>query len=79
MKEQPIVEIRGDIVERARRPYPQEPIRTADAIHLASALAIRETVGPLSILSLDTRVRRSAFELGFPLVPAMGDSIHEPG
>jgi len=32
-----------------------------------------------SILSLDTRVRRSALELGFPLVPAMDDSIHEPG
>ena len=73
-----IVELDDEVLERARRPFPQEPIRTLDAIHLASALAIRETVGPLSILSLDTRVRRSAFELGFPLVPAMGDSIHEP-
>ena len=74
-----IVEIRGEIVERARRPFPQEPIRTLDAIHLASALAIRETVGPVSLLTLDARVRRSAYELGFPCVPAMGDSIHEPG
>jgi predicted nucleic acid-binding protein len=29
------------IVERARHPLPAEPIRTLDAIHLASALAVR--------------------------------------
>ena len=74
-----VVELDDEILERARRPFPQEPIRTLDAIHLASALAIRETVGPVSLLTLDARVRRSAYELGFPCVPAMGDSIHEPG
>ena len=31
-----------DIVDRARRPFPLEPIRALDAIHLASALAVHK-------------------------------------
>jgi predicted nucleic acid-binding protein len=34
----------ADIVDRARRPFPMEPIRALDAIHLASALAVRSAV-----------------------------------
>ena len=29
-----------DIIDRARNPFPGEPVRTLDAIHLASALAV---------------------------------------
>ena len=59
-----------EIVERARRPFPREPIRTLDAIHLATALATRGLVTELQLLSLDERIRRNAADLGFEVVPA---------
>ena len=58
-----------EIVERARRSFPREPIRTLDAIHLATALITRDLVTELQLLSLDERIRRSAADLGFEIVP----------
>ena len=58
-----------EIVERARRPFPAEPIRTLDAIHLATALLARSLVGELAVLSLDERIRRGAGQVGLPLLP----------
>lgn len=59
-----------EVVERARRSFPREPIRTLDAIHLATALITRDLVTELQLLSLDERIRRSAADLGFEIVPA---------
>jgi predicted nucleic acid-binding protein len=59
-----------EIVERARRPFPAEPLRTLDAIHVASALTARKAVSDLTVLSLDDRVRKAAHRLGFPLAPS---------
>ncbi len=59
-----------DVVERARRPFPLEPIRTLDALHVASALVARDAVPGLAILTLDDRIRAVARQLGFDLVPA---------
>jgi predicted nucleic acid-binding protein len=64
-----ILGIEEDVVERARRPFPLEPIRTLDAIHLASALVARRAVPGLTMLSLDARVRRAAHHIGIPLAP----------
>jgi predicted nucleic acid-binding protein len=61
--------ISTEIVERARRPFPAEPIRTLDAIHLASALAARSAVPGIDLLSLDHRIRDSGKQLGFRIVP----------
>ena len=58
-----------EIVERARRPFPVEPVRTLDAIHLASALTVRKAVPDLAILTLDNRIRQAATQLGIPMVP----------
>jgi predicted nucleic acid-binding protein len=58
-----------EIADRARRPFPVEPVRTLDAIHLASALAARSTVPGVEILSLDDRIRRAGEQLGFRLQP----------
>ena len=58
-----------EIIERARRPFPSEPIRTLDAIHLASALTARKAVPDLQVLSLDDRIRKAAARLGLLLVP----------
>jgi predicted nucleic acid-binding protein len=58
-----------DVVARARRPFPGEPIRTLDAIHLATALHARAIFAQMSLLSLDQRIRTSAAELGLALLP----------
>ena len=65
-----MLRLHPDVVERARQPFPVEPIRTLDALHLASALSARAAVPGLSVLALDTRVRENARELGFQLIPS---------
>jgi len=65
-----MLRVSPEIVERARQPFPAEPIRTLDAIHLASALAARAGVAGVELLSLDDRVRRAGQQLGFRLQPA---------
>jgi len=62
--------IEGDVVERARRPFPVEPVRTLDALHLSSAVVASARVTDLAILSLDERVRAAGRALGLPVVPA---------
>jgi hypothetical protein len=65
-----IMRIDGDVVERARRPFPVEPVRTLDALHLSSALAASAHVTPLALLSLDERVRGAGRALGLHVIPA---------
>ncbi len=64
-----VLKVAGDIVERARRPFPQEPIRTLDALHLSSALVARSALPGLELLSLDERIRDNARALGFGIHP----------
>ena len=61
--------ISSEIVDRAGRPFPVEPIRTLDAIHLASALAAQNAAPGVELLSLDDRIRRAGQQLGFRLQP----------
>ena len=62
--------IAPEIVERARQRFPDDHVRTLDAIHLASAIATRARVGDLDILTLVDRVRQNATALGFRVLPA---------
>jgi len=64
-----LLSIDAEIIERARRPFPLEPMRTLDALHLASALAARAGIPEIALLSLDERVRRCGQQLGFDLLP----------
>jgi predicted nucleic acid-binding protein len=64
-----ILRIAPEIVERARQPFPGEPIRTLDAIHLASALVARTAIVGLMLLSLDDRVRKAGKKLGLGVIP----------
>ena len=64
-----VLRLDGEVVERARRAFPSEPIRTLDAIHLAAALVGRSAVGDLELLSLDDRVRENGRALGFEVRP----------
>lgn len=64
-----ILRVAPEIVERARHPFPGEPIRTLDAIHLASALTARSAIAGLTLLSLDDRVRKAGRKLGLDVAP----------
>jgi predicted nucleic acid-binding protein len=64
-----ILRVAPEIVERARQPFPGEPIRTLDAIHLASALVARTAIVGLTLLSLDDRVRKAGERLGLEITP----------
>ena len=64
-----ILRVGADIVERARLPFPGEPIRTLDALHLASAIVARTAVPDLALLTLDERIRSAAQQLGFNVLP----------
>jgi predicted nucleic acid-binding protein len=63
------LELDSEILDRARRPFPAEPVRTLDALHLATALRARAIVPELALLSLDERIRRAAGQMGFLVVP----------
>ena len=64
-----LLRIGSEVVERARQSFPGLPIRTLDAIHLASLLVARSAVPNLALLSLDTRVRDAAVQLGIEVRP----------
>lgn len=64
-----IVVLDEPILNRVRKPFPIEPIKTLDALHLASAEAVRSSYPDLVLLSLDKKVRACARELGFEIFP----------
>ena len=64
-----ILKLGAQIVERARLPFHHEPIRTLDALHIASALTGRTAIPDLALLTLDERIRTAAKELGFKILP----------
>jgi len=53
-----------DVLARAGRPFPVEPLRTLDAIHLATALTFTRAFSNLRLLSLDRRILENARALG---------------
>src|SRR5262245_45079720 len=64
-----LLRLEPEAMERARRPFPAEPLRTLDALHLASALVARTALPGLALLSLDERVRQAGQGLGFTRLP----------
>ena len=57
------------VIERAQRPFPNEPIRMLDALHLAFALEAGQMIPDVRILSLDRRIRKAARDLGMEVCP----------
>ena len=64
-----LMRLDSEVTERARRPFPAEPIRSLDALHLASALVARAAMPGLALLSLDGRMRENGRGLGFSVLP----------
>ncbi len=61
--------IDDEILERVSAAFPREPMRTLDAIHLATAWAHARDVAPLDMLSCDDRLRENAQALGLITLP----------
>jgi len=53
-----------EVLGRAARPFPVEPVRTLDAIHLATALGFTRAFADLRVLSFDRRILDNAAALG---------------
>ena len=52
------------VVERACEGFPVEPVRSLDAIHLATALEYKKLYPELMVLSFDRRILANLQELG---------------
>jgi predicted nucleic acid-binding protein len=58
------LEIGERVISLASGPFPAEPIRALDALHLASAVLVRDEWPDMAVLSFDERVRANAAALG---------------
>lgn len=55
------------VLSRAGRAFPVEPVRTLDAVHLATALTFTQAFPDLTLLSFDRRILANAEALGIGL------------
>lgn len=62
-----VVSITDEILADAGRQFPMEPIRTLDAIHLATVAALGAPSAEVTIVTRDVRVRDNAIALGHPV------------
>lgn len=62
-----LMEVTSEVRGRAAEPFAVEPVRTLDAVHLATALAFRRAYPDLTVLTFDQRVGDNALALGFEL------------
>ena len=60
-----LVAVTDPILARVRRPFPVEPIRTLDAVHLATAELLGEPPALIVVVTRDIRVRENAQALGY--------------
>ena len=62
-----LIAISDDVLARAGRPFPVEPVRTLDAIHLASVELVGEQPQLMTVLTRDGRVADNARAMGHPV------------
>jgi predicted nucleic acid-binding protein len=60
-----LVGVTDAVLARVGRPFPVEPVRTLDAIHLATADELAEPPALVTIVTRDARVRDNARALGY--------------
>jgi len=60
-----VIAVTDQVLARVRRPFPIEPIRTLDAIHLATAEFLGEPASLMAIVTRDVRIERAARALGY--------------
>ncbi len=62
-----LMDLTSDIQKRVAAPFPVEPVRTQDAIHLASAMEFAKSHSDLKVLTLDKRIILNLQPLGLEL------------
>ncbi|MGI8546104.1 MAG: type II toxin-antitoxin system VapC family toxin [Gemmatimonadaceae bacterium] len=62
------ISITDAVLDRVRRPFPVEPIRALDAIHVATAELVDAAPQLVTVLTRNTRVRDNARALGHPVI-----------
>jgi predicted nucleic acid-binding protein len=60
-----VVDVSDAVLVRAGRRFPVEPVRTLDAVHLATLELLEEAPPLLTVLTRDARVRENAVALGY--------------
>lgn len=60
-----LIAVSEQVLTRAGRPFPVEPVRTLDAIHLASVELLGEPPQLVTVVARDTRVVANARALGY--------------
>ena len=60
-----ILDVDRAVLARVRRPFPIEPVRTLDAVHLATMELLAEAPQVVTIVTRDDRVRDNARALGY--------------
>jgi len=60
-----LVAVSDAILTRVRRPFPIEPVRTLDAVHLATTELLGEPPPLIVVVTRDVRVRENAQALGY--------------
>lgn len=59
-----VMEVTSEVQKRTMDSFPVEPLRTLDAIHLATALEFLEALPDMTVLSLDQRIVSNLEPLG---------------
>jgi predicted nucleic acid-binding protein len=60
-----VVAVTDAVLLRIRRPFPVEPVRTMDAVHLATAELLGEPPPLVTIVTRDRRVQENARAFGY--------------
>ena len=60
-----VAAISDPVLARASRPFAVEPVRTLDAIHLATVELLGETPQFVTIVTRDRRIRENALAMGY--------------
>ena len=65
-----VIAVSEAVLARAGHPFPIEPIRTLDAIHLATVEVMGEPPQLVRVVTRDARVRENAIALGYAVTKA---------
>lgn len=60
-----VVAVTDDVLARAGQPVPAEPVRTLDAMHLATVALVADAPAFATVITRDARVRANALAIGY--------------
>jgi len=62
-----VLPVTDEVLVRVGKPFPVEPVRTLDAIHLATAAVLADEPQLLTILTRDERIKANAVGIGYAI------------